>query len=140
MKTAHSLPILALEVTTALVQLPASTQIAIDHAARKALAGTVCTSASIAVVKDGKVAYVQAYGDAQLDPMQQSTLRYLLLAFPVFARVAHPLRNGIEVAIVVCAFTAFHPILLVSCWNWSPVVRCRGQALPVNAAAPASRA
>jgi hypothetical protein len=35
-------------------------------------------------------------------------------------RFTHPLRNGTEVAIV--AFAAFRAILLVSFWNWSPVV------------------
>jgi hypothetical protein len=34
--------------------------------------------------------------------------------------VARPLRNGTEVAIV--AFAALRSILLVSFWNWSPVV------------------
>jgi CubicO group peptidase (beta-lactamase class C family) len=61
-------PLLVLTAAAAFAQLPATTQGAIDQAARKVLADTGSTSASIAVVKDGKVAYVQAYGDAQLDP------------------------------------------------------------------------
>ena len=40
----------------------------IDRAATKALADTGVPSASIAVVKDGKIAYLQAYGDARLEP------------------------------------------------------------------------
>jgi CubicO group peptidase (beta-lactamase class C family) len=68
MKNAHSLSILVLAATTVLAQLPAPTQTAIDQAARKVLASTGSTSASIAVVKDGQVAYVKAYGDAQIDP------------------------------------------------------------------------
>jgi CubicO group peptidase (beta-lactamase class C family) len=68
MRTAFSFPILALAAAAALAQLPAPTQTAIDQAARKVLASTGSTSASIAVVKDGKIAYVQAYGDARLDP------------------------------------------------------------------------
>jgi CubicO group peptidase (beta-lactamase class C family) len=40
----------------------------IDKAAREVLAATGVPSASIAVVKDGQIAYVQAYGDARLEP------------------------------------------------------------------------
>jgi CubicO group peptidase (beta-lactamase class C family) len=40
----------------------------IDEIARQMLAKTGMPSASIAIVKDGKIAYVQAYGDAHLDP------------------------------------------------------------------------
>ena len=67
MKT-RALVLSALAITAAFAQLPAATQTAIDQAAVKVLAETGSTSASIAVVKDGKVAYVQAYGDARLDP------------------------------------------------------------------------
>ncbi|MGA2215937.1 MAG: serine hydrolase domain-containing protein [Bryobacteraceae bacterium] len=49
-------------------QLPSATQAAIDRAAAKILAETGVPSASIAVVRDGKIAYVRAYGDARLDP------------------------------------------------------------------------
>jgi D-alanyl-D-alanine carboxypeptidase len=68
MKTVHIFPILALSVGTTFAQLPPPTQTAIDQAVRKALTGTGSASASIAVVKDGKIAYVQAYGEARLDP------------------------------------------------------------------------
>lgn len=40
----------------------------IDAAAEKQLAATGVPSASIAVVKDGQIAYVHAYGKARLDP------------------------------------------------------------------------
>ena len=40
----------------------------IDGIAQKVLETTGVPSASLAVVKDGKIAYVQAYGDARLDP------------------------------------------------------------------------
>jgi D-alanyl-D-alanine carboxypeptidase len=41
---------------------------AIDAAAREALASTGAPSASIAVVRDGRIAYLQAYGSARLAP------------------------------------------------------------------------
>jgi D-alanyl-D-alanine carboxypeptidase len=40
----------------------------IDDIARNVLATTGVPSASLAVVKDGRIAYLQAYGDARLDP------------------------------------------------------------------------
>lgn len=40
----------------------------IDRAAREVLAASGAPSLSLAVVKDGKLAYLQAYGDARLDP------------------------------------------------------------------------
>jgi D-alanyl-D-alanine carboxypeptidase len=40
----------------------------IDAVATDALAKTGVPSASIAIVQDGKIAYLQAYGDARLDP------------------------------------------------------------------------
>jgi D-alanyl-D-alanine carboxypeptidase len=50
----------------------------IDQAAKKTLADTGVPSASVAVVKDGKIAYLQAYGDARLDPKTpaQPSMRY----------------------------------------------------------------
>ena len=70
------LPILglafALRSNPALAQsdagLPAEMRSAIDAAAREVLAATGAPSASVAVVRDGKIAYVQAYGDAKLNP------------------------------------------------------------------------
>jgi D-alanyl-D-alanine carboxypeptidase len=40
----------------------------IDDIVHNVLATTGVPSASLAVVKDGRVAYLQAYGDARLDP------------------------------------------------------------------------
>jgi CubicO group peptidase (beta-lactamase class C family) len=50
--------------------LDAATAAAIDATAADWLAKTGAPSASIAVVKDGRVAYVKAYGLARLDPRQ----------------------------------------------------------------------
>jgi CubicO group peptidase (beta-lactamase class C family) len=49
-------------------QLPQAAVDRIDAIATKALADTGAPSASIAVVKDGKIAYVKAYGKARLEP------------------------------------------------------------------------
>ncbi|MGA2588596.1 MAG: serine hydrolase domain-containing protein [Bryobacteraceae bacterium] len=49
-------------------QLPPSTTAKIDAAVDKALADSGAPSASIAVVKDGRIAYEKAYGKARLDP------------------------------------------------------------------------
>jgi D-alanyl-D-alanine carboxypeptidase len=68
MRFVHCIPFVTLAAATGFAQLPTPTQTAIDQAARKVLASTGSTSVSIAVVKDGKVAYAQAFGDAQLDP------------------------------------------------------------------------
>jgi D-alanyl-D-alanine carboxypeptidase len=50
-------------------QLPAELQQKIDKVAGDTLAKTSVPSASIAVVKDGQIAYLQAYGNAHLDPV-----------------------------------------------------------------------
>ena len=49
-------------------QLPPATIDQIDAAATKALADSRTPSASIAVVKDGQIAYAKAYGNARLEP------------------------------------------------------------------------
>ena len=48
--------------------LDADSRAAIDAVVRDALASSGVPSASIAVVRDGRIAYVQAYGSARLDP------------------------------------------------------------------------
>jgi D-alanyl-D-alanine carboxypeptidase len=50
----------------------------IDEASRTVLTNTGVPSASVAVVKNGRIAYVQAYGDAKLDPKTpaRSDMRY----------------------------------------------------------------
>jgi D-alanyl-D-alanine carboxypeptidase len=49
-------------------QLPPADTAKIDAAAEKALADTGAPSLSVAVVKDGRIAYAQAYGKSRLDP------------------------------------------------------------------------
>jgi D-alanyl-D-alanine carboxypeptidase len=49
-------------------QLPPATTAKVDAIAAQVLADTGAPSASVAVVKDGKIAYVQAYGKARLEP------------------------------------------------------------------------
>ncbi len=53
-------------------------RVSIDDAAQQVLKSTGVPSASIAVVQDGKIAYVQAYGAAHLDPQTAATpaMRY----------------------------------------------------------------
>ena len=50
----------------------------VDDIAHKVLATTGVPSASVAIVKDGKIAYLQAYGEARLDPRlpAQPAMRY----------------------------------------------------------------
>ncbi|MCU1347623.1 MAG: beta-lactamase [Acidobacteria bacterium] len=83
MRLTHSVPlsIAALLLTTTLSAqstLPAEMRASIDKAAAEILAKTGAPSASVAVVKDGKVAYVQAYGSATIDPPRAATaqMRY----------------------------------------------------------------
>jgi len=58
--------------------LPADMRASIDKAAAEILSKTGVPSASIAVVRDGKTAYVHAYGNAKLDPAMPATtaMRY----------------------------------------------------------------
>jgi CubicO group peptidase (beta-lactamase class C family) len=48
--------------------LPPQTRTDIDESAKSVLSSTGVPSASLSVVKDGKIAYSQAYGEARLDP------------------------------------------------------------------------
>ena len=48
--------------------LPAVLASDIDRAAQKALASTGVPSASVAIVRDGRIVYLRAYGNARLDP------------------------------------------------------------------------
>ncbi len=59
---------LSLPVIAAAQEMPQDIRSGIDKTANDILAKTGVPSASIAVVKDGKVAYVQAYGDARVEP------------------------------------------------------------------------
>jgi len=58
--------------------LSAETRAGIDKAVAELLAKSGAPSASVAVVKDGKVAYVHAYGNATIDPPRPATpqMRY----------------------------------------------------------------
>ncbi len=74
-------PMLALLCTLAAVGLAAQTatpltadqKSEIDEIARKVMEKSGIPSASLAVVKEGKLAYVHAYGKARLDPPLEST-------------------------------------------------------------------
>jgi D-alanyl-D-alanine carboxypeptidase len=70
--------LLCVSAFSALAQLPAPIETAIDEAIRQALAENGGPSASVAIVKDGKVAYARAYGDARLEPKTpaQPAMRY----------------------------------------------------------------
>jgi CubicO group peptidase (beta-lactamase class C family) len=59
-------------------ELHAAVRAAIDKAAAEVLESTGAPSASIAVVRDGRIAYLQAYGKARLDPAVPATteMRY----------------------------------------------------------------
>ena len=52
----------------------------IDNAVRKVLMAMQAPSASVAIIQDGKVAYVQAYGDARLNPQVKAKpeMRYCI--------------------------------------------------------------
>ncbi len=64
--------------TNAQTQLSADLTDKIDKVATDTLAKTGVPSASLAIVKDGQVVYVKAYGDARLDPKTAATpgMRY----------------------------------------------------------------
>ena len=49
-------------------QLPADVRSKIDDIAKDVLSKTGVPSASVAIVKDGQIAYLQAYGSSRLDP------------------------------------------------------------------------
>jgi D-alanyl-D-alanine carboxypeptidase len=70
--------VLAARLAAADASLDAPLRAAIDVAARDALAATGAPSASVAVVRGGAIAYVQAYGSARLDPAEaaQPAMRY----------------------------------------------------------------
>jgi CubicO group peptidase (beta-lactamase class C family) len=72
--------ILALASSPAIAQtqLPSDLQQKIDKIAAEALARTGVPSASLAVVKDGQIVYLRAYGDARIEPRTpaKSEMRY----------------------------------------------------------------
>ena len=60
--------------------LSAETQKKIDAAVAEVLQKTGAPSASIAIVRDGRTVYVQAYGDARVDPQvpAEPEMRYAI--------------------------------------------------------------
>ena len=72
------LTVFALTATLAAQELPADMRASIDKAATDILAKTGAPSASVAVVRDGKIAYVHAYGTANLETKMPATpqMRY----------------------------------------------------------------
>ncbi len=70
--------LLTLSSSSAQSDLSPELRAAIDEIAHKVLAATGVPSASLAVVKEGKIAYLQAYGEARLDPHTPATpaMRY----------------------------------------------------------------
>ena len=65
----------ALSAATAQTSLPADVTTQIDKLVTDTLARTGVPSASVAVVKDGQIAYVKAYGDAKLEPKTPADAR-----------------------------------------------------------------
>ena len=57
----------------ALAQLPDATQASIDAIVNSVLSETHVPAASIAIVKDGKMALAKAYGNARIDPQMPAT-------------------------------------------------------------------
>jgi D-alanyl-D-alanine carboxypeptidase len=70
--------VLTLSSAWAQADLASDLRSKIDGIAHQVLATTGVPSASLAVVKDGKIAYLQAYGDARLDPRTSASpeMRY----------------------------------------------------------------
>ena len=60
--------VIGLTSTTTFGQLSPELRAKIDKLAASSLAKSGVPSASVAVVKDGQVVYLKAYGDARLDP------------------------------------------------------------------------
>src|SRR5438067_3486669 len=70
--------VFAISPALAQSQLSSETQEKIDKLATDALAKTGVPSASVAIVKDGQIVYLKAYGDARLEPRVPATseMRY----------------------------------------------------------------
>jgi D-alanyl-D-alanine carboxypeptidase len=66
-------PGLRAQSTPAATALPEDLKSKIDAAANQILSSTKVPSASIAIVKDGHIAYLQAYGQARLSPPMDAT-------------------------------------------------------------------
>ena len=70
--------LLAQTAAQVVAELPAAVRTAIDKAATEVLEGTGAPSASIAVIRDGRIAYLQAHGKARIEPAVPATtgMRY----------------------------------------------------------------
>jgi D-alanyl-D-alanine carboxypeptidase len=66
-------PGLRAQSSPAATALPEDLKLKIDAAANQILSSTKVPSASIAIVKDGHIAYLQAYGQARLSPAMDAT-------------------------------------------------------------------
>ncbi len=64
---------LALPAIASAAELDAATRMRIDRAVEAILKDSTTPSASIAVVRDGKTAYLRAYGLARLSPKVEAT-------------------------------------------------------------------
>jgi D-alanyl-D-alanine carboxypeptidase len=62
-----------LMVSPAAAQLPEDLKSKVDAVVNQILSSTKVPSASIAIVKDGRIAYLQAYGLARLSPPMEAT-------------------------------------------------------------------
>jgi D-alanyl-D-alanine carboxypeptidase len=78
MKRINVLVAIVIFTVAAHAQLPVDVTAKIDKAAMDVLTRTGVPSASVAVVKDGKIVYTKAYGDAKLEPKTPATaeMRY----------------------------------------------------------------
>src|ERR1700722_9489653 len=75
-KSLHIFTLVSLTIVPALraeSTLPADAKATIDAAVNQVLSSTKVPSASIAIVKDGRIAYLQAYGLARLTPPMEAT-------------------------------------------------------------------
>jgi D-alanyl-D-alanine carboxypeptidase len=72
--TAFIITLTAISFAVAQTQLPADVTQQIDKLVTDTLARTGVPSASVAIVKDGQIAYVKTYGDAKLDPKTPAAL------------------------------------------------------------------
>jgi D-alanyl-D-alanine carboxypeptidase len=74
LKSLLLLPLVLLTLAPAVrAELPQESKSRIDAAVNQVLSSTKVPSASIAVVKDGRIAYLQAYGQARLAPPMEAT-------------------------------------------------------------------
>jgi D-alanyl-D-alanine carboxypeptidase len=73
-----ALTVVSVSIAVAQTQLPLDVRDKIDKLATDTLARTGVPSASVAVVKEGQIVYVKAYGEAKLEPKTSATsqMRY----------------------------------------------------------------